>query len=329
MTIRRVQLEAPLTPASRVALADGSVTTVAEVLAMSPAARQEQVPDPTLRGEVERLSDGALVLPGADRWHQRVAVARPADPVWVPALERNARMVQLELARDALSDPWSPSRVLHDLNVLGAASQDWKGGDVAFDIQMLQPPSADGIPRFALARYQLRERDRRHLWEHLTGLVMAMEIRPGQVAASDGADGFWPAGQTPVSTVGMVGPGVAASYAYDGDDAQSARIREDGAFRRDQQERTAVAEANATLLRRHATAAGVPYVYDLPSMDSYDQAGGCDDLALRVRRSGRLWLAAGVGTAVAVGGVAASRSDSVRRWFSERWGHARALTEGM
>lgn len=335
MTVRRVEFEAPLTPSSRVALSDGTTATVADVQALAPARRIELVPDAVLRGQIERLAEGTLVLPGADRWRHRVALASPANPVWVPALERNARVVELGLARDALADPWNPTRVLRageddELTVLGATSQNWRKGDIAFDVQLLQPSTDGGIPTFATLTYCLSERDRRHLWLHLTGLLDAMAIQRGQVAESDGQrNGPWEPGHIPYATVGMVGLGVPASYAFGGVLAQTSVVREDGQFRRDQQIRTAVAEAHASLLRRRATTASVPVVYALPPLSDYEAAGGSDDLAQSVRRSGRVLLGVAVGGAATVGGVAAARSETARAWLSGRWRSLKSLGDGL
>lgn len=295
--IRSVQFEAPMTPLSRVGVVGGSAVTVREAAA-ELARGSDVIRDPSLAAQVSRAAAGELVLPGADRWRSRVAEARPSAPVRVPALERNARVVEIEMARDALADPANPSRFHDDgglsVSVLGAASRGWRGGAVEFDVV-----TSSGVERFRLS-----EADRRRLWRHLTGLLMAMRITPDRVSLeSEGDERFWPSG-TPTASAGIVGVGERSAYVYGGEPADFVRIREDGEFRLDQQVRTAVAEQTAWLIRQWRSAPGLPRVGRVSTMAEYAGAGGKDDLA-RIPTDGALGAAAALG-ALAAGSVGAA-----------------------
>lgn len=305
---RRVQFSPPMTPWSRVPMADGSVMTAREaagVIATAPG----RIGDDVLAGQVFRCARGELVLPGADRWAERVASASPAAPVMVPALDRNARVVELEVARDALADPWHPSRFMEsdgvEVSVLGAASREWCGGPVEFDVFV------DGAP----VRYRLTERDRRRFWQHLTGLVRAMRLESPRVVLGDDSGGGDPA------SAGIVGPGAEAAYVYEGEPAERVWVREDGEFRADQNARTLVAEHHARLLCQWRAEVVPPSVDRIVPVEEYDAAGGIDDLAESVR-SGAIAtaLAIGAGAAAAVGAVVVAASSSargrVRSWLA-------------
>lgn len=296
-TIRSIQFEAPMTAISRIGTDDGRTLGVADAAA-EIARGADVTSDAALVGRVVRAAAGELVLPGADRWRERVAVASPLSPVRVPALERNARVVEIEMARDALADPMHPSRFQTSdglvVSVLGAASRSWRSGDVEFDVATARGPE----------RFRLSDDDRRRLWRHLTGLLKHMRIRPDMVSLeSEDDDRPWPGG-TPTATAAIVGVGEASAYVYSGEPAERVRIREDGDVRLDQQVRTEVAEQAAWLIRQWRAERGPPRIDAVAGMRAYDGAGGRDDMA-ESASPGALAAAAAAG-ALAFGAAGAS-----------------------
>lgn len=313
--IRTITLEAPLTSNSLLPVADGRTMSVASLAAMTAREREQLVTDEVQRAQIMAACQD-IVLPGALRWLALTESASPSSPVWVSALERNARVVQIELARDALADPWQPSRMLlsrgGEISVLGAASRSWRRGDIEFDVLIREPSASTRSGGVTVVRHKLSESDRRRLWEHLTGLILSMEIESGQVD-------FALPGETslPVASVGMVGPGVRASYSIDSPSADSAIVREDGMLRLDQIARTQIAEHHAWLVRRWRAEVGPPVIDRIIPVSDYDRIDGKDDLAQRARGFGRAVIAIGAGSAFAVGAVIASRSEAVRGWFGK------------
>lgn len=295
--IRSIQFEAPMTAFSRVGTDDGRTLSVADAAA-EMARGLEVTSDAALADRVGRAASGELVLPGADRWRSRVAAASPSSPVRVPALERNARVVEIEMARDALADPLHPSRFQTSdglvVSVLGAASRSWRAGDVEFDVVTARGPE----------RFRLSDEDRRRLWRHLTGLLKHMRIRPDMVSfEGDADDRPWPGG-TPTATAAIVGVGESSAYVYSGEPAEGVRIREDGDVRLDQQVRTAVAEQAAWLIRQWRAELGPPRIGAVAGMRAYDGAGGRDDMA-ESASAGALAAAAAAG-ALAAGAAGAA-----------------------
>ncbi len=307
--LRRVEFESPMTPSSRVELADGRVVPVEELLRFSPGALESLALSDDVRNQVERIDAGELVLPGADRWRSLYEEARPSAPVWVPAHDRNARVVEIQMARDALADPWQPYRSARiagdDVSVVGAVA--WQKGDAEFDV-LVAPPGADA----SAVRVRLTDADRRKLWDHLTGFLWALRIEDGDLATGEGRFGNeWRSAR---ASIGMTGSGLRSAYVGSDPDG-SIYVREDGRFRADQQARTAVAEQYAGLLRRWRAASGPPVVRDLMPLSFYEEVGGRDDLAESVRGSGSAFWAAAAGVVALTGVWLVSRTDTVRDWL--------------
>lgn len=313
MFAHRIQFEAPMGATSRVRLAGGSIVPVSDLASMSDEEIERRVPDDLARDQLWRFARQQLVLPGADRWRVQVAIAKPADPMWVGALERNARVVEIEMARDALASPWHPTATTGSgadrISILGAMSGAWVSGPLEFDVWVTD----GGIPQ--AVRYRLSESDRRYLWDHLTGHLLRMKISRGDVRLGGRL-------RLPTATVGMVGIAVDACYAVEGADMASAYVREDGDLRRDQLDRTELAEQHAALIRRWQSAPTTP-VDRLPLSVSEMRSIGRNDLAESSSRARARWLMIGTGgLALAAGAYTAVNSKSVRGWIGRTFGES-------
>jgi len=308
--LRLVAFAAPMTLASVVGTDGGQRLPVQSLLALSPAELAEFVPDADVRALIARVGAGEVVLPGAEEWKRLAAKARPSDPAWVPALSWNARVVEIEAARDTLADPWAPTRTAsyggQDIGVLGAAAREWRSGDVEFAVRV--PTTVGGRAETRPARYVLRSRDRRRMFEHMTGLVESMEIRRGMVSTGVVRDA------SPVASVGIVGVGVTSAY-VSAAGARTAVVREDGTLRRDQWERTELSEQNAEILRRWRLY-GEPAAAPAWPLRDYGAIAGADDLGESVRAGGRVLVAVAATAVAAVAVGAALQSRAVREWLA-------------
>lgn len=308
--LRVVAFAAPMTLASVVDTDGGQRLPVQSLLALSPSELAAFVPDPAARALIARVGAGEVVLPGAETWKRLAARARPSEPAWVPALAWNARVVEIEAARDTLADPWAPTRTTshggQEIGVLGAASREWRAGDVEFTVRA--PKDVAGRVESRPAKFVLRSRDRRRMFEHMTGLVESMEIRRGMVSTGAARDA------SPVASVGIVGVGEAAAY-LNAANARAAVVREDGALRRDQWERTELSERNAELLRRWRLY-GEPVAAPSWPLRDYGAIAGADDLGESVRAGRRVLLAVGATAVAAVALGAALQSGAVRAWLA-------------
>ncbi len=149
-------------------------------------------------------ADGVVVFPGAD-----VARARILRGEDVEALDWNARVAEIEFARDVLADPWGFRRVVpldgSIVTILGAAAKTFEPGDLeilvlAGEGAVSGAVSGAGGPRIrprcergagdaaappptsrgGTTRITITEDARKARWRELAALSELYDIQPGQ-----------------------------------------------------------------------------------------------------------------------------------------------------